>query len=71
MDHINIHSSRPFVNGSILWALRDFRVHPTWGGGNPKPNPPWNNKGPIDENGVTKPLWPIVQRNFRATRPFR
>ncbi len=52
MDHINIHASRPFVNGSILWALRDFRVHPTWGGGNPKPNPPWNNKAPIDENGA-------------------
>ena len=45
LDHLRIHASRPFVNGSILWALRDFRVHPTWGGGNPKPNPPWNNKG--------------------------
>jgi beta-galactosidase/beta-glucuronidase len=71
VDHLNIHASRPYVNGSILWALRDFRVHPTWGGGNPKPNPPWNNKGLLDENGATKPVWPIIQRNFRATRPFR
>jgi beta-glucuronidase len=71
LDHLNIHASRPFVNGSILWALRDFRVHPTWGGGNPKPNAPWNNKGLMDENGATKPVWPLVQRNFRATRPFR
>jgi beta-galactosidase/beta-glucuronidase len=71
LDHLNIYATRPFVNGAILWALRDFRVHPTWGGGNPKPNPPYNNKGLIDENGVTKPVWPLVQRNFRATRPFR
>ena len=71
LDHLRIHASRPFVNGSILWALRDFRVHPTWGGGNPKPNPPWNNKSLIEENGVIKPVWPIVQQNFRSTRPFR
>ncbi|MDQ3587855.1 MAG: hypothetical protein M3375_05865, partial [Actinomycetota bacterium] len=71
LDHLRIHASKPFVNGSILWALRDFRVHPTWGGGNPKPNPPWNNKGLIDENGTAKPVYGLVQREFRATRPFR
>jgi len=71
LDHLGIHASRPFVNGSILWALQDFRVHPTWEGGNPKPNPPWNNKSPIEENGALKPVWPLIQRNFRATPPFR
>lgn len=71
LDHLRIHSSKPFVNGSILWALRDFRVHPTWAGGNPKPNPPWNNKGLIDENGAAKPVFGLVQREFRATRAFR
>ena len=25
-----IHGSKPYVNGSIYWALRDFRVHQTW-----------------------------------------
>lgn len=71
LDHLHIYATRPFVNGAILWALRDFRVHPTWAGGNPKPNPPWNNKGLIDENGLTKPVWPLVQQNFRATPTFR
>ncbi|MDQ3648038.1 MAG: hypothetical protein M3433_05555 [Actinomycetota bacterium] len=71
LDHLNIHASRPFVNGSILWALRDFRVHPAWAGGNPKPNPPWNNKGLIDENGATKPIFGPIQSNFRRTRPFK
>ncbi len=73
MDHLGVHSSRPFVNGSILWALRDFRVGPGWTGGNiaAKSNPPWNNKSPIDESGATKPVWPLLQQNFRSTPAFR
>ena len=70
-DHLAIHESRPFVNGSIVWALRDFRVHPTWSGGNPLPNPPWNNKGLFEEEGAPKPAFPEVQRIFHATPPLR
>jgi beta-glucuronidase len=64
-QHLGIHASRRFVNGSIVWALKDFRVHPTWGGGNPTPNPPYNNKGLIDENGMPKPAFYEVRRLFR------
>ena len=70
-DHLGIHESRPFVNGSIVWALRDFRVHPTWSGGNPLPNPPWNNKGLFEEGGAPKAAFPEVQRIFHATPPLR
>ena len=28
LDHLRVHASRPYINGSIVWALRDFRVHP-------------------------------------------
>jgi beta-glucuronidase len=65
-DHLAIHASRRFVNGSIVWALKDFRVHPTWGGGNPTPNPPYNNKGLIDENGKPKPAFYEIRRLFRS-----
>ena len=74
IDHLNIHASRPFVNGSILWALRDFRVAPGWSGGNipaKSANSPWNNKSPIDESGMRKPLWNLVQQRFRVTSAFR
>ena len=70
-DHLAIHESREFVNGSIVWALRDFRVHPTWGGGNPLPNPPWNNKGLFEEGGNPKPAFHEVQRLFHASPPVR
>jgi beta-glucuronidase len=71
LAHLDVHASKPYVGGSILWALRDFRVHPTWAGGNPKPNPPWNNKGLIDENGAAKPVFYEIQKRFRATRALR
>jgi hypothetical protein len=69
--HLAAHDSRPFVNGSIVWALRDFRVHPAWAGGNPVPNPPWNNKGLLEEGGTPKPAFHEMQRLFHATPPLR
>jgi beta-glucuronidase len=70
-DHLAIHDSRRFVNGSIVWALKDFRVHPTCGGGNPAPNPPWNNKGLLDETGEPKPAFWEVRLLFGAPQPPR
>ncbi len=35
LDHLKTHGSKRFVNGSLIWALRDFRVEPTWSGGAP------------------------------------
>ena len=71
VDHTNIHSSKPYLNGSFVWALRDFRVHPTWGGGNPVPAPPWNNKGLFHETNEPKPAFYATRALFRATRQFR
>ena len=72
LDHIAIHSSKRFVNGSIYWALRDFRVHQTWQGGAPPEfaTPPWHNKSLIDETNVRKPAFLSVARVFRRTKPL-
>ena len=73
MDHLAIHATKPFVNGSIHWALRDFRVHQTWQGGAPDEyaQPPWHNKSLIDENNHRKPVFGPVARLFRRTKPLR
>jgi beta-glucuronidase len=73
MDHLAIHASKPFVNGSIHWALRDFRVHQTWQGGAPDEyaQPPWHNKSLIEENNHRKPVFLDVARIFRRTKPLR
>jgi beta-glucuronidase len=72
LDHLAIHSSKRFVNGSIHWALRDFRVHQTWQGGAPDSyaTPPWHNKSLIEENNHRKPAFLSVAKLFRRTRPL-
>jgi len=72
-QHLAIHASRPFVNGSLIWILKDFRVAPGWTGGNDprRSTPPWNNKGIIDENGARKPAFSTVAGLFGSTKPLR
>jgi beta-glucuronidase len=72
-DHIAVHASKPYIYGSIHWALRDFRVDPTWLGGAPPEwaTPPWHNKSFINEDNGRKPSYFAVQKLWRKTRPLR
>ena len=72
-SHLAIHSSKRYVNGSIAWALKDFRVEPNWLGGAPAEyaTPPWHNKSVIDESGARKPAFSVLQRRFTRTGPLR
>jgi len=73
LSHLRIHSRKRYVNGSILWALKDFRVDPTWiGGADPAfGTPPWHNKSLIEQSGQPKPVFRPVRRSWGRTRPFR
>ena len=72
-DHLAVHASKPYINGSIYWALRDFRVHPTWEGGAPVgwSQPPWNNKSLIEETNQPKPAFTDVRKLWRRVRALR
>jgi beta-glucuronidase len=72
-EHHAIHASKPYINGSIAWALRDFRVEPGWTGGAPHEwaTPPWHNKSLIDESGRPKPVFGVMQRAWRRVRQLR
>ena len=65
--HLGIHNSKPWLSGSLSWALQEFRVRPNWDGGNPRPNPPVHEKGLLRFDGSKKPAWFDVQRLFAAT----
>jgi beta-glucuronidase len=69
--HLDAYDEDRYVNGAIVWILRDFRVQPGWDGGNPKPSPPVNTKGLVDQNGNRKPAFFELARRFHATPPFR
>jgi hypothetical protein len=73
LQHLKIQASKRYVNGSIVWALKDFRVDPTWLGGAPPQwgTPPWHNKSLIEESGRPKPVFGAIKRRYAHTRAFR
>jgi beta-glucuronidase len=69
--HLGVHASKPWLSGSIYWALQEFRVRPNWDGGNPRPSPPLHQKGLLRFDGSKKPAWFDAQRLFAATPQLR
>ncbi|HYF24756.1 MAG TPA: glycoside hydrolase family 2 TIM barrel-domain containing protein [Baekduia sp.] len=64
--HLGVYATKPWLSGSVWWALQEFRVRPGWEGGNPRPQPPIHQKGVVTFDGVRKPAFFDLQRNFRA-----
>ena len=60
----SVFDTKPFLNGAIVWILRDFKVRPGWDGGNPVSGAPYNQKGLMDQNGNPKPAYPLLQRIY-------
>ena len=65
--HLAVHASKPWLSGSIYWALQEFRVRPNWDGGNPHPDSPIHEKGLLRYDGTKKPAWFDVERLFKST----
>jgi beta-galactosidase/beta-glucuronidase len=72
-DHLAIHSSKRWIGGSLVWALRDFRVEPTWTGGAPQgwATPPWHNKSLINEDNGRKLAYFDMRSAWRRTKALR
>jgi beta-glucuronidase len=66
--HFGVYATKPFLSGAIWWGLQEFRVRPTWDGGNPRPSPPIHTKGLITQDGVRKPAFFELQRMYHATQ---
>ena len=60
-------ATKPWLSGALWWALQEFRVRPDWDGGDPRPDPPFHQKGLIRLDWTTKPAWDDVRRIFRST----
>ncbi len=71
-DFINfraqVYAAKPWLAGSIYWALEEFKVRPNWDGGNPRPSPPLHQKAVIALGGAKKPAYADLQRFFKATQ---
>jgi beta-glucuronidase len=62
--HLDAVDELPWMNGAIVWLLRDYPVRPAWAGGNPQPDPPFSRKGLLDRHGAPKPAFETVRRRF-------
>jgi beta-glucuronidase len=71
-DYVNFNlatfATKPYLSGALYWALNEFRVRPSWDGGNPRPQPPIHQKGLTFYGSLApKPAYADVQRWFRET----
>ncbi len=68
--HLGVYATKPWLSGSIYWALQEFRVRPGWDGGNPRAQPPVHQKGVVTFEGARKPAFADLQQAFRAANQF-
>ena len=64
--HLGYFTDSGELSGALVWALRDFACRPGWKGGNPRPRPPYNEKGIFDRRGRPKPAFETVKADFAA-----
>jgi beta-glucuronidase len=68
--HLGVFATKPWLSGAIYWTIQEFRVRPSWNGGNPRPNPPIHEKGLLRFDGTKKPAWFDVERMYKATQQY-
>ncbi len=66
--HLDVYATKPWLSGSLYWALQEFWVRPGWEGGNPHPAPPLFQKGLVSFAGAKKPTFAPVAKAFRAVK---
>jgi len=66
--HLDVYATKPWLSGSLYWALQEFWVRPGWEGGNPLPAPPLFQKGLVNFAGAKKPTFGPVQKAFKAVK---
>jgi beta-glucuronidase len=69
-DHLAVFASKPWLTGSVYWALLEFRVRPYWGGGNPWPTSPYHQKGVVRLDFTKKPGFAALQAGQQRVRQF-
>ncbi|MGI8428270.1 MAG: glycoside hydrolase family 2 protein [Solirubrobacteraceae bacterium] len=65
--HLRVFGAKRWLSGAMYFALQDFAARPGWGGGNPRPNPPFVQKGMIDLHGKHKPSFGLMASSYRAS----
>ncbi len=65
--HLGVFASKPYLAGAMWFALQTFAARPGWTGGDPLGDPPWVQKGEIDQYGNPTPLFSMIQSIYQST----
>ena len=68
--HLRVFATKPWLSGATYFALQDYAAYPGYSGGDPWPDPPFDQKGLIDLYGSPKPAFATVQDIYKATMPI-
>ena len=66
--HLGVFATKPWLSGAMYFALQDYVAFPTYSGGDPRPDPPFNQKGLVDFDGNFKPAWSVVSQIYHSTQ---
>jgi beta-glucuronidase len=66
--HLGVFATKSWLSGAMYFALADYVAFPTYSGGDPRPDPPFNQKGLVDFNGNEKPAWAVVSQIYHSTQ---
>jgi len=65
--HLGVFDSKPYLSAAMWFAMQTFAAHPGWTGGDPLGNPPFVEKGALDQFGNPTPLFGVLQGIYGAT----
>jgi hypothetical protein len=65
--HLGVFATKPYLSAAIWFAMNTFAAHPGWTGGDPLGDPPWVQKGIVDQYGNQTPLFSVLQPIYTAT----
>jgi len=68
--HLGVLATKPWLTGSVYWALQEFRVRPFWGGGNPWPASPIHQKGLVRLDWSKKPGFAALVDGHAKVRQY-
>jgi beta-glucuronidase len=66
--HLRVFASKPWLSGAMYFLLQDAATFLGYSGGNPRPDPPFDQKGLVDLYGNLKPAFAVVASIYKATR---
>jgi beta-glucuronidase len=66
--HLNVFATKRWLSGAIYFALQNYVAFPQYSGGDPRAEPPYNQKGVVDFAGNPKPAFSVMSQIYRATQ---